>query len=209
MKRSHPLRRQQGAVLFVGLVMLILITLLAVSAIRLANTNLLVAGNEQLQKEAEDAANYHLDLALNADNFTLRNVNRSAPLPAFSDAAVTPETSYTVKIPPPKCKRYRFVKVSELTETVKETVDGEEKEYIRVRNLKDDLPCFRSDSGSGLNLVLDPATLNENSLCATSLWEMTANVELAGGSTKAEVKQGVEMRIDHAEAETACKPDPL
>lgn len=209
MKRSYPLRRQQGAVLFVGLVMLILITLLAVSAIRLANTNLLVAGNEQFQKEAEDAANYHLDLALNADNFTLRNVDRSAPLPAFSGAAVTPEASYTVKIPPPKCKRYRYVKQSELTETVKETVDGEEKTYVRLKKPEDDLPCFGSESASGLTLVLDPATLNENSLCATSLWEMTANVELGGGSTKAEVKQGVEMRIDHAEAETACKPELL
>lgn len=205
MKRANSHRRQQGAVLFVGLVMLILITLLAVSAIRLANTNLLVAGNEQLQKEAEDAANYHLDLALNADNFTLRKVGRSAPLPAFSDAPETPETMYTVGIPQPVCKRYRYVKQSELTETVKETVDGEEKEYVRLRNPNDDLPCFGSESASGLNLVLDPATLNENSLCATSLWEMTANVELSGG-TKAEVKQGVEMRIDHAEAETACKP---
>ncbi|MCC4116823.1 hypothetical protein LLG90_15825 [Aromatoleum toluclasticum] len=173
--------------------MLILITLLAVSAIRMANTNLLVVGNEQFQKEAEDAANYHLDLALNSDSFTALNVDRSAPLPAFSGAAATNETSYTVKIPPPVCKRYRYLKKGELVNPTNNSVPIE------------NLPCFGSSSGSGLTIVLDAAQLNDNSLCATSLWEMTADVDLPGTGAKAQVVQGVEMRIDYAEAKDACK----
>jgi len=184
--------RERGAVLFVGLIMLILITLLAVSAIRLANTNLLVVGNEQFQKEAEDAANYHLDLALNSNEFTARKVDRSATLPAFSGAPVTEETSYSVKIPPPECKRYRYLKKGEL-------VNADNSVPL------DNLPCFGSSSQGGVTMVVDVGALNDNSLCATSLWEMTADVELPGTGAKAKVAQGVEMRIDYAEAKDACK----
>lgn len=210
MKHLRARAPQQGAVLFVGLIMLILITLLAVSAIRLANTNLLVVGNEQFQKEAEDAANYHLDLALNSNEFTARNVNRSAPLPAFSGAAVTPETNYTVTVPPPKCKRYRYIKQNELlakrTVTVTEVVEGVEtavekvEDYVPIANVA----CFGGKSND--IMIIDPTTnTSGNSLCATSLWEMTANVELPNASAKAQVAQGVEMRIDYAEAQSACK----
>ncbi|AYH45043.1 hypothetical protein CDA09_16930 [Azoarcus sp. DN11] len=192
MNHSHTRPRQEGAVLFVGLIMLILITLLAVSAIRMANTNLLVVGNEQFQKEAEDAANYHLDLALNSDNFTALNVDRSAPLPAFSGAAAANETSYAVKIPPPVCKRYRYLKKGELVKA---------DNSVPLENL----PCFGSSSSSGLTVVLAAAQLNDNSLCATSLWEMTADVQLPGTGAKAQAVQGVEMRIDYAEAKDACK----
>ncbi|NMG74522.1 hypothetical protein [Aromatoleum diolicum] len=201
----HPqaLTRQKGAVLFVGLIMLILITLLAVSAIRLANTNLLVVGNEQFQKEAEDAANYHLDLALNSNSFTAINVDRTETLPAFSGVTATEATNYAIKIPPPKCNRYRYLKKGELVEKSMVLVDGELKEEARVPT--DNLPCFGSASGSGLTIVVDNASFNDNSLCATSLWEMTAEVQLPGTGTKAQVMQGVEMRIDYAEAKDACE----
>lgn len=209
---KHPRSRapQRGAVLFVGLIMLILITLLAVSAIRLANTNLLVVGNEQFQKEAEDAANYHLDLALNSNEFTARNVARSVTLPAFSGAAITPETSYTITVPPPKCKRYRYIKQSELTAkrtvTVNEVIDGVDTKVEKVEEYvpTDNVACY---GGKPTDLlIIDPTTnLSGNSLCATSLWEMTADTELPNASAKAQVVQGVEMRIDYAEAQTACK----
>ncbi|WP_332671273.1 hypothetical protein [Aromatoleum sp.] len=182
--------RQTGAVLFVGLIMLILITLLSVSAMRLANVNLLAVGNEQYQKEAEDAANYHLDLALNANDFTSRNVDRSAQLPAFAGATARDATSYTVKIPPPDCKRYRYLKKSELVDATNS---------VPLENLA----CFGGSSGSAITIVT--SSLNENSLCATSLWEMTADVELPDTGARTRVVQGVEMRISHAEAEDQCK----
>lgn len=200
----HPRARapQRGAVLFVGLIMLILITLLAVSAIRLANTNLLVVGNEQFQKEAEDAANYHLDVALNSNEFTARNVSRDVQLPAFDGAAVTPETSYRVTVPPPTCKRYRYIKQGELIAKRTVIIDGEEKEEQYVP--PDNVACF---GGKPTDiLIIDPTTnISGNSLCATSLWEMTANVDLPGTGAKAQVIQGVEMRIDYAEAKDACE----
>jgi hypothetical protein len=191
MLRKYP-RREEGVVLFVGLIMLILITLLAVSAIRLASTNLLVAGNEQYQMEAEEAANYHLNLALNADNFTSRNVNLTASLPAFTGTTASDATNYTVVIPPPQCKRYRYLKKSELVDA---------SNSVPLENLA----CFGSSSSSPITIVVSAATLNDNSLCATSLWEMNADVELPDTGAKAQVTQGIEMRIDYAEAIDACK----
>ena len=61
--------RQAGAVLLVGLVMLVLITLLALAAAKLVSTNLRVANNEQAITEAESVANYQLDVELNSAEF--------------------------------------------------------------------------------------------------------------------------------------------
>ena len=191
---THPRNaRQRGAVLFVGLIMLILITLLAVSAIRLAKTNMLIAGNEQFQMEAENAANYHLDQALNTDNFTATNLSAdSNTLPAFDGSSASSSQKYNVTIPAPKCKRYRYLKKSELVGA---------GNSVPLENIA----CFGSTAGSGITIVVDAASLNDNSLCATSLWEMTADVEVPSTGTKVQVAQGVEMRIDYAEAKNDCE----
>lgn len=47
--------RQSGITLIVSLIMLVVVTLLAVYAIRASNTNLRIAGNAQIQAEAEAA----------------------------------------------------------------------------------------------------------------------------------------------------------
>lgn len=191
---THPRNaRQQGAVLFVGLIMLILITLLAVSAIRLAKTNMLIAGNEQFQMEAENAANYHLDQALNTDKFTATQLTAvQNTLPAFDGSNASSSQQYNVTVPAPKCKRYRYLKKSELVET--------------GNNVPlDNIACFGGTGGSGITIVVDAASLNDNSLCATSLWEMTADVDVPSTGTKAQIAQGVEMRIDYAEAKDACE----
>lgn len=195
--------RQRGAVLFVGLIMLILITLLAVSAIRLAKTNMLIAGNEQFQMEVENAADYHLDLALNDDDFTNRNVNRSSSLPAFSGANASDATSYTVVIPPATCKRYRYLKKGELVTETK-TTDSAGNVQIEINAPPENLACFGSSASPEFTQVTAIA-VGEDSLCATSLWEMNATATLPATGAAATVTQGVEMRIDYAEAKDRCE----
>lgn len=200
----HPNKvGQRGAVLFVGLIMLILITLIAVSAIRMAKTNMLIAGNEQFQMEAESAANYHLDQALNTEKFTdTQLLEDPNTLPAFAEgSAASDSQKYTVTINDPanvetktKCKRYRYLKKSELV------VAGN---VVPMGNIA----CFGGTGGSGITMVVDAASLNDNSLCATSLWEMTAEVEVTDTGAKAQVVQGVEMRIDYAEAKSKCEKE--
>jgi Tfp pilus assembly protein PilX len=49
-------RRQQGVVLLIALVLLVMLTLFAVSAIRSSTVELQIAGNEQIRKELAAAA---------------------------------------------------------------------------------------------------------------------------------------------------------
>lgn len=70
-------RNQQGVTLIITLVMLVMLTLFALSAIRLANINLRIVGNYQWQKEMEvltDSAIEQLSSA--AGNFGLTPVSQ-------------------------------------------------------------------------------------------------------------------------------------
>lgn len=195
MKRSTLRASQRGATLFVGLLMLVLITMLSVSAIRLSTINNMVIGNEQFQMEAEDAAAYEIDRLLSSEAFLTANVATSRALPAFQStgggAGSTVEgTTYSVTIPTPNCKRYRYLKISELVDA-----DG----YVSG----DDSACI-GVSGGEITLV-GTTTGSDNSLCASALWEIAANVQIPGTGANVNVFQGVEMRLDWSEAKDACE----
>ncbi len=68
----HGDRTQDGASLLVSLVMLVVLTLLAVSAIRLGNTNLKIVSNTQARNEATAAAQQAIEKVMgNLINFTV------------------------------------------------------------------------------------------------------------------------------------------
>ena len=68
MRRALHLR-QRGVVLILSLIMLVVLTLLAISAIRLSTVNLRAVANAQVRSEAMSAAQRTIDLIL-SDNFT-------------------------------------------------------------------------------------------------------------------------------------------
>jgi hypothetical protein len=78
--------KQQGAALAVALILLVVLTLLAVSGMGMATAELVMAGNEQLRRKASDAASAGIERALaNPDGSTaLRYVGDEAVLPGFS-----------------------------------------------------------------------------------------------------------------------------
>ena len=59
---------QRGAVLFVALVMLVLLTMLAVSSINLSTTNLRVVGNMQAQKYLDNAVEGAIEQVISNSN---------------------------------------------------------------------------------------------------------------------------------------------
>lgn len=63
--------RQRGATLLIGLVMLVLLTLMALSAIRSSSINLQIAGNQQYQNEAWRAAEQAVEEVLSNTMTTL------------------------------------------------------------------------------------------------------------------------------------------
>ncbi len=72
----RPQYRQQGATLITALVMLIVLTLLVVSAIRSSTVNLRVAGNMQIQQENVHAAQQATETYISND-FTQNPVTAS------------------------------------------------------------------------------------------------------------------------------------
>ena len=59
--------KQSGITLFMGMIMLVLITLMVTSAFMLSNTNLRAVGNMQAKDEAIAAANVAIEEMLNSD----------------------------------------------------------------------------------------------------------------------------------------------
>lgn len=79
-------KRQQGAVLVVGLLLLVVITILAVSGMNTATTELTMARNDQTYENAFQAAETGLETALAQENF-----NTAGPV-----VVTPPPTTYEV-----------------------------------------------------------------------------------------------------------------
>jgi len=93
MNRRHDLvaqrvspARQQGAALVVGLILLLVLTLLAISGMTTASLELQMAGNEQYQERAFQAADAGIEQAMAAGVF-----NTNAQVGAYNNvAAINP-----------------------------------------------------------------------------------------------------------------------
>lgn len=94
---------QSGASLIVSLIMLVVITLLALSAINNSTINLRIAGNMQARDEARSAAQQAIE------QFASAATNFSAPptlvTPVNIDIDKDGVNDYAVSIAPPKCRR--------------------------------------------------------------------------------------------------------
>lgn len=65
MKTSYPrIRKQKGAALVVGLLLLVILTLLAITGMNTTTTELVMAGNEQFRENAFNASGAGLEDAL-------------------------------------------------------------------------------------------------------------------------------------------------
>lgn len=174
-----PARRQQGITLFVALIILVMITLLAVSSFRGSNTNLKVVSSMQGRQEAIASAQAVIENVISSPYFSEE--------PAI--VAATPQTidinndgtvDYTVTLAPvPSCLRAR--------PTVPAQLD--------LANAND-RPCLGS-ARAGAGAIA--------SFCSDTVWEISANTtdRITGAATT--VRQGVALRVAATDALTACK----
>lgn len=172
-------RSQSGLTLFVALIMLVMVTLLVVSAFRVSNTNLKIVASMQGQQEAISAAQAAIEQVLSTPHF--------AEEPAI--VAATPITvdmnqtggnfAYTVTMTPaPRCIRARPVSPTELNPSS-----------------VNDRPCIGSArQGAGMMA----------SFCSNTIWEISATTtdSVTGASTL--VRQGVSLRVAATDALSFC-----
>lgn len=96
---SHYDGKQRGATLLVGLVMLVVLTLLVVSAIRVSSTNLKVVGNMQVKSEAVAAAQQAIEGILSDVTNFYTPTARTTTVDINNDSIA----DYTVALSAPVC----------------------------------------------------------------------------------------------------------
>ena len=101
MRRMNLIGRQNGATLVVGLIMLVMITLLMVSAFTLSGDNLKAVGNMQYRNEVIAAANMAIEQTINLNYAAIDPANYPTTVDIDIDQDNT--VDYTVSIPAPVC----------------------------------------------------------------------------------------------------------
>jgi Tfp pilus assembly protein PilX len=100
MRRAACPRRQGGATLVIGLILLVFITLMVTTAFSLSTTNLRMVGNMQLRDEAVAAANAATETVLGSA-FTSAPTAQEINIDIDNDAV----TDYVVSVAQPSCVR--------------------------------------------------------------------------------------------------------
>lgn len=188
---SPVLQRQRGMTLIVALVMLVLITLLAMSTFNLGKSSIQVVNNMQNRDEGVAASRRVLDEAMSGTRF----------FETPEDALNTPcEKSNQ------RCHDINGDGTADIVTTLSQP------SCVKVRNIKtSELDLANTeDQGCSLGTPNDFGTVGGaaqkgDSMCADSTWEMTATSEDKHVQSKAEVVQGVGVRISTDNVDTSCK----
>jgi Tfp pilus assembly protein PilX len=183
------IRRQDGATLVIALIMLVVITLLAVSSLSTTNMNLKVVGNMQSRGEALHATQQAIETVISTPQFIANPANAllnpcgtSNTLCTDLNGDGTPE--YTTRLnPAPSCVSVKAIKASELN----------------LSNAED-LGC---SAGQAQQFGVAGAPSGE-SLCANTAWDITAETNATVSRTRVTVTQGVVVRINADDMASTC-----
>jgi Tfp pilus assembly protein PilX len=186
----RPLARQRGVTLIVGLIMLVLITLLALTTFNMSRSGIQVVSNMQAKAEGETAARQVIEETISSTQFFATPGNSlDEPcngVPNTRCVDVNGDGTQDVKVeltPAPACIRARSVMNTQLD------VSDEE-----------DVGCALGASQSfGVS-----GSVTGESLCADSLWELNAVATDTVTEARVEVTQGVAVRVARDDIETSC-----
>lgn len=177
--RPTPPRRQRGLTMFIAMIILVMVTMLAVSSFRGSNTNLKVVSSMQGRQEAVASAQAVIENVISTPYFSEEPAVVAAT-PKTVDINNDGNADYTVTLTPqPICLRARPTTPAQL----------------QLSN-PNDRNCLGSARAAAGALA---------SFCSDTVWEITANTtdRVTGASTT--VRQGVAMRVAATDALTACK----
>lgn len=183
------MHRQQGTTLVIALIMLVIITMLAVSALGTTQMSLKVVNNMQSRGEALQASQQAIETVISTPLFITNPANAvltpcGSANTLCSDLSGDGAPDYTTRLnPAPSCNSAKVVKVNELNLSNNE-----------------DLGCAAGQPqqfgitgvGSG------------DSLCANATWDITAETSATISRTRVTVTQGVAVRINVDDVATSC-----
>ena len=170
---------QRGLTMFVAMIILVMVTLLAVSAFRVSNTNLKVVASMQGRQEAIGSAQAAIEEVMSSPKFA-EDPTGIAATPINVDINNDGTADFTVTInPAPKCIRTRPTSPKDLDLT-----------KIADRN------CLGSARVAAGML---------SSFCSDTIWEISANTTDKLTAATTTVRQGVALRVAATDATTSCK----
>ena len=164
--------------------MLVLLTMLALSAFQASNVNLRIAGNMQVRQEILTAAQTAIERVLSSPSFVDTSVTVPASTVSLNGA------SYTVDFTPaPACTSIVDIPSEDLVPTN-----------------PDDFVCIPSGAlpGSGSGIFTPGGPPTPPSYCSHTRWALVANVADPNTGGKTTLEQGVGVRVSKAKALTAC-----
>lgn len=172
-------RRQRGATLVVSLIMLLLITLLAVSSFSLGKGNLQIVGNMQQRSQAFAAAQQAVATTISSTQFTATPTNAIAvPCNGVANTVCVSVNgdgnNDVVVVVTPACDSIQPIPVTQL-------------------NFADpnDAGCL---IGSSQNFGV-AGSANDNSMCSNSVWDINASATDQMSGANFVVDQGVGVRV--------------
>jgi len=187
MLRNH--HKQSGSVLIISLVLLVMLTLFVLTVINTTNINSRIAGNMQMDAEAQAAAQQAIETTISTTQFASTPADAilnpcGAANTLCTDINGDGVTDYTAMLTPqPACVKVRPIKLTEL-----------------VLTNANDLACA---AGQSQRFGVAGAVTGD-SLCADAVWQITAETTSAANSAKVTVTQGVGLRISTDDMATSC-----
>ena len=187
-----PHSRQSGATLIVALILLVLVGLLGLGAFQTSLTDQKTSGNVQARNEALNAAQEAIEMTISTRQFATDPANAlTAPCAGEAntfctdyDGDGTPE--YRTRLTPePACVTMKVIKVADLDLSSSE-----------------DLGCAVGQAQQ-FGVAGSSASAGD-SLCASTVWQVTAESTAVASNAKVTVSQGVGMRIGTDEMSGAC-----
>ncbi len=186
-------RRQQGMTLLMALIMLIVLTLLALTSFNLTQANMQVVTNMQQRDAVSFAARGVLDEVLSSDAFHKNTGQTLAQQPGCGglpdqrclDTNGDQVNDVTVRIKPdaqPKCVKVKTIKTADL-----DMADKQQQ------------TCSLPNGNFG-----QEGANSGDSMCADSVWEVQVEATDNVSNAKMTVTQGISISVDVNDIKTKC-----
>lgn len=168
MKKKHS---QHGATLITALVMLVVLTLLVLSAIRSSTINLRIVGNMQFQEEAVAAAQQATEQLISSSYFTVAPAASSVSIDINKDGT----TDYTANIAAPVCT-------------------GSTPMTNNTPNLPSE--CISSGQAQNTGIIFASGVPNTGvSWCYAQQWDVQTGVSDSRSGASSTMHQGVSLNV--------------
>lgn len=184
-------QKQQGVVLIVVMLFLVLITMFSISAFRSSTTNLRATRNMMIRQEAQGAAQWAIEDTISNGAFE----TTAAPAPITKDVTGDGGNNYTAAITVPTCKKIRYLMVKELPKNP--TTGLPAAAWITCDSGHAGQAGGSGSAGGGLieGAASAPVSATAASYCAEAVWDIQASVQDSRTKTQVEVHQ--EVAVPH------------